>query len=236
MSDIVAAGPAATYETLSGVFDLHLLAPWLTDTNLEEGCRAAVKSGVRAVVVRPCDVDQAARWLPGSVVLASVVGLPHGVSTTAAKLYEGRDLLRRGAREIEWIANPARMLSRQFQDVETELEQIARSCEDAGAALTVVLRNDLFPDDLKIIGTKIAKRVGAARIGLVASAADLELVRPLLKDRLLVKAVRGVDTLAQALDARSAGCSLLGSAAAPAILDAWRAQLEAVQAAAGPVS
>jgi deoxyribose-phosphate aldolase len=235
VNEPAAAAPAATYESLARVVDLHLLLPELTDTDVAEGCRAAAEYGLRAVIVRPCDVDQAARWLREPIVLGAVVGHPDGVSTTAAKLYEGRDLLRRGARELEWVLNPARMLSRQFQDVETELVQIARSCEEAGAALTILLRNELFQDDLKIIATKIAKRVGAVRLSIVPSPGDLQLILPLLKERLQIKA-RGVETLEAALAARRGGCSLIGSAAAAPILEAWRTQLQAQQPAAQPVS
>jgi deoxyribose-phosphate aldolase len=237
VSDAAAAPPAETYETLARAADLHLLTPELTDTELAEGCRISREYGVRALVVRGCDVDQAVRWLGGSsVVLSGAVGYPDGTSTTGAKLYEGRDLLRRGARELEWIMNPARMLSRQFQDVETELEQIARSCEEAGAGLTVVLRNELFPDDVKIIGAKIAKRVGASRISIVFSAPDLQLIRPLLKERVQLKAGRGIDTLERVMEARSGGCTGFGSAVMAAILDARRTQLQAEESAPQPVS
>jgi deoxyribose-phosphate aldolase len=236
VSEPAAAAPAATYESLASAVDLHLLRPELTDTDLAQACRVASEYGVRAIVVRPCDVDQAARWLGGGPILVSVVGHPDGISTTAAKLYEGRDLLRRGARELEWVLNPARLLSRQFQDVETEIEQIARSCEDAGAALTVIVRNELLPDDVKIIATKIAKRVGAARLSILPAPADLQLINPLLKERLQLKAAVGITSLEQALAARSAGCAIVGSDIATAILDQWRAQIAPPQPAAAPVS
>ncbi|HET8546974.1 MAG TPA: hypothetical protein VFL57_03180 [Bryobacteraceae bacterium] len=228
---------AAATETLAAILDLHLLRPDLTDTDIAEGCRIAAEARLRGLLVRPCDVDQVVRWLSGSsVVLAAAVGHPDGVSTTAAKLYEGRDLLRRGARELEWTVNPARMLSRQFQDVETELAQIARSCEEAGAALTVVLLNELFQDDLRIIGVKIAKRVGAARISIRPSAADLQVMRPLLRDRVQLKAGRGVDTLEEALEAKAGGCVSIGSAAAVSVLEAWRVHMQAQQPASEHVS
>jgi deoxyribose-phosphate aldolase len=237
VSDPTAATPAESYESLARALDLHLLAPELTDTDIAEGCRIAREYGLRAFVARGCDVDQAVRWLAGSsVVLSGAVGYPDGTSTTGAKLYEGRDLLRRGVREIEWVMNPARLLSRQFQDIETELEQIARSCEEAGAGLTVVLRNELFSDDIKIIAVKIAKRVGASRVNIAASAPDRQLIRPLLKERVELKAGRGADTLEQVLEARAGGCTVFGSAAAAGILDAWRAQLQAEAAAPQPVS
>ena len=65
--------------------------------------------------------------------VSSVAGYPYGISTTGAKLYEGRDLLRLGVRELDFVLNPAAMISRQFQHVETELMQIVRSAHEADA-------------------------------------------------------------------------------------------------------
>jgi len=52
------------------------------------------------VIVRPSDVDLAARWMSGSVVrFGALTDSPHGYSTTAAKTYAARDLLRRGVQK-----------------------------------------------------------------------------------------------------------------------------------------
>ena len=93
------------------------------------------------------------------VRVASTVGFPHGSSNTAAKLYEGRDLLRRGAKEIDMVINIGKMISRQFQYVETELLQMAKSCQESGALLKVDLFEVSLTEDLKIIATKICKRI-----------------------------------------------------------------------------
>ena len=91
---------------------------------------------MRALIVRPSDVDNALRWLgPGSLIVGSTAGYPDGSTTTGAKLYEGRDLLRRGAREIEMVVNVGKLVSRQFQYVEMELLQMAKSCHESGAPL-----------------------------------------------------------------------------------------------------
>ena len=231
--------PGESYEDLARLMDLHLLRPEMTEDGLARGCRIAREYGMRAVVVRPSDADSAGRFLGlGVVSLASTAGFPDGTWSTPAKLYEGRDLLRRGIREIEIVVHPGKLISRQFQHVETELAQMSQSCAEQEASLTVVLRNDLLPEpDLKIIATKIARRIGAAYVSVFPIPADLELVRPLLRGTVGLKATR-VNTLDEALAARQAGCTRLGTGRGAEILDEWRARLSsAVESTApGPLS
>ena len=115
--------PLTRYEELAKMIDHSLLRPELTEEQVNEGCRIAREYQVASVTVRPCDVDFAVRQMQGSgVPVGSVAGFTHGSNTTAVKLYETRDMLRRGAREVDMVINISKLLSRQFQHVETELQ------------------------------------------------------------------------------------------------------------------
>lgn len=220
-----------SYESLAKQIEHHALRPEFTDTDIAEACRLARAYGIAALVVRPSDVDVAVRWLAGSdVVVASVAGYPDGSSATGTKLYEGRDLLRRGAREIDFVVSPGKLLSREYQHVEMELLQMANSCREAGALMKVLLRNELLDADAKAVATKIAKRVQA---GMISVAAEFDFFRPLLKDRIAMKALGAAD-LPEALACQVAGCTRIGTESTPAILDAWRAHLATLQPEAQP--
>lgn len=220
--------PVETYESLASLVDYHLLEPTLTTDQMANACRLAREYAIRAVVVRSMDVHLVAQWMSGSPVLvAAAVGHPSGTSTTGAKLYEGRDVLRVGARELEFVLNPSAMLSRSFQHVETELMQISQSCHQSGAKLTVVYNNSLLSNDLKIIATKICRRVEADVLSVEHSDADLELLRPLLKDVLALKQASPVSTLEEALAARAAGYRSFAVTTPAPLLDEWKAHLEA---------
>ena len=222
---------AETYESVALVLEHVLLRPDLSADDIAEGCRVAREYGVRAVVLRPSDVQLAARWMAGSAVAVSAaVGYPYGYSTTAAKLYEGRDLLRHGAAELDFTLNASTMISRQFQQVETELLQMVRSAQESGAIVKVVLNNRFLANDLKIIATKIAKRVEAAMISIDYREADAALLKPLLKDVLQLKCAGPVETLDEVLALRDAGFVRIGSTATAAILDEWKARLAAAAA------
>lgn len=220
--------PAETYESLASLIDYHLLEPTLSSDDIAQACQIAKEYSVRALVLRSCDVDLVSQWMSGSpVLIAGAAGYPDGTATTATKLYEGRDLLRVGAKEIEFVLNPARTISRQFSHVETELLQIAKSCHESGARLTVVYNSRFLADDLKIITTKICRRVEADVISIDASDSDLQLLRPLLKDQLRLKCATPARSLEEALAARTAGYSRIAATNPAVILDSWRAHLAA---------
>ena len=222
------AQPVETYESLASIIELTLLAPGLSTDDVDRGCQLAREYGLAAVVVRPCDVEMVSRWMSGSSVkVSSVAGYPYGTSTTGAKLYEGRDLLRLGVRELDFMLNPAAMISRQFQHVETELMQIVQSAHESDVNLTVVCNNRILADDLKIIATRICKRVEADTLAIQHIESDLQIIKPLLKDLLRLKRADGVLTMVEALVSRDAGYSRITTPNAAPILDAWKQKLAA---------
>ena len=226
--------PLTTYEGLARMIDHSLVRPELTDEHVVAGCELARRYQVASVSVRPCDVDLAARQLGGSgVAVGSVTGFPHGSSTTAVKLYEIRDLLRRGAKEVDMVLNIAKLLSRQFQYVEMELVQSAEECHKQGALLKVIFENAYLTEELKIVACRISARAGADFVKTSTGFApsgytleDLKLMRAHTPEHMGVKAAGGVRTLEKALEVYQAGCSRFGATATAAILDEWKARLE----------
>ena len=225
--------PLATFEDLAKLIDHSLLRPELPDEKVLEGCRIAGEYTVATVIVRPCDVDTAVRAMQGSGIgVSTVAGFPHGSSTTASKLYEVRDLLRRGACEVDMVLNIGRLISRQFEYVETELTQAAAACHEGGALLKVILENAYLTDELKIIACRIATNAGADFVktstGYAPSGAtieDLKLMRAHSGPNVRIKAAGGVRTLEGALEVYKVGCSRIGATATVAILEAWKRQI-----------
>jgi deoxyribose-phosphate aldolase len=207
-----------------------LLAPDAADDALHAGLQAAIRAGFGAVCVRPSDVDAAVRLCSGrGVTVASVVGFPHGGSTTAAKIYETRDLLRRGAREIEMVINLGKLRSRQFQYVEAEILQVAQACHESQAIMKVVLENSVLTEDLKVIACKIAKRAEADIVKTATGfarpspgwEADITLLKRVLKDVCQVEAGECVDTVDAAVRAYELGADRLCTPQAETLLATW---------------
>src|SRR5215831_14629278 len=95
-----------SYEELAGMIDHSLLNPTMTDRELDEGCAQAVKYRVASVCIKPYAVKRAAELLTGSsVALGTVVGFPHGGSTTEVKRFETEQACAEGATEIDVVIN-----------------------------------------------------------------------------------------------------------------------------------
>jgi deoxyribose-phosphate aldolase len=231
---IAARPPLTTYEGLAKMIDHSLLRPELNEEQVLEGIRLARRYDVASVCGRPGEADLIVRELEGSTVApSSVVGFPHGGSTTAAKIYEARDLLRRGIKEIDMVLNIGKLISRQFQYVEMELMQIAKACHEEGAILKVIFENAYLTEDLKVIACKISKRAevdyvktstGFAPSGYTRE--DLLLMKRIVGDRCKVKAAGGVRTVETALEVYECGCDRFGATQTAPILDAWKARLD----------
>ncbi len=228
--------PLTTYESLAKMIDHSMVRPELTDEQVVAGCELAKRYQVASVSVRPCDVDLAVRLLSGSgVAVGSLAGFPHGSTTTAVKLYEIREVLRRGAKEVDMVLNISKLLSRQFQYVEMELLQAAEECHKQGALLKVIFENAYLTDELKIVACRIA---GRAEVDFVKTSTafaptgytleDLKLMRAHTPEQIGIKAAGGVRTLEKALEVYQAGCSRFGATATAAILDEWKAHLQQV--------
>ena len=171
-------------------------------------------------------------WLPGSALhLSAITGTPHGYSTTAAKLYEARDLLRRGVHQLDTVMNTGKLVSRQFQYLETELQQMSDSCHQSGAVLAVNLESEFLNEELKILACRIARRAGVDYVG-TNDLADVPFLRTHSRDRLKIKSCAPTPDLATALAFRDAGCSRIQMTDPSQVLEAWKAQVAATAAPA----
>jgi deoxyribose-phosphate aldolase len=217
--------PPEKYEDLAGLIEYPLIRPELSEEDVARGCELAKQYGLASAIIRPSDVDLAVRWLKGSIVrLASLAGSPHGYSTTAAKLYAARDLLRRGVQEIGTVMNTGKLISRQFQYLEMELQQMAESCHESAAILTVNLESELLNEELKIVACRVARRAGADYIG-ANNPEDIALLQAHSRERLKIKTSAPIPDLETALALRDAGCMRMQLPGPGPILDAWKEQL-----------
>jgi len=227
------ARPApATREELAHLLDFPLLDPSLTAADMLDRLSSCKRNVPGGVVLRPRDVEAGVRALQGSALrIAAVCGFPHGTQTTASKLYEARDLLRRGAREIHAVVGVAQLLSREFQQVQTELLQLSELCRKEGAVFGAILECSYLPDELRIIACRAAER---ADVHLVKTstgfapgeitAADVKLLRHHLPEEIGVIAVDPCATLDRALEWHALGATRIETSSAAAILQEWTAR------------
>ena len=92
--------------------DHAVLKPQATEADLAAAVAMCRSRGVGCLCVRPVDVAAAARQLAGSgVVVASVVGFPHGSHRADVKALEAARAIADGARELDMVMNVGAFLS-----------------------------------------------------------------------------------------------------------------------------
>jgi deoxyribose-phosphate aldolase len=237
-----------TYEQLAGMIDHSLLHPTLTDRELEDGCRLAVKYGVASVCIKPYAAQRAAELLAGSGVrVGCVIGFPHGNSCTESKRYETELACRDGAVEIDMVINVGKALSGDWDYVERDVKAVCDEAHRHEAKVKVIFENDyldrggagLDGDNFKRRLCRICERAGADWVktstgfGFVkqpdgsynyrgATAHDLELMRAACSPRVQIKAAGGVRDLDSLIRVRELGAGRCGASATAAILDEYR--------------
>jgi len=223
-----------TLEQFAKTIDHSLLQPQLTEAEVVAGCELAARYHAASVCVKPYHVKLAAKLLAESDVLVStVVGFPHGSSTTETKLAEALQALDDGAVELDMVINYGELRSGHLGYVRDEVKAICDLAHARGAKVKVIFENANLTDEQKIAACKLCDEAGADWVktstGFAptgATVADIKLMRANVSDRVQVKAAHGVRTLATALEMIEAGVTRIGATATATICDdfvKWRA-------------
>lgn len=221
-----------SYEQLAKTIDHSLLRPELTEAEVIAGCELARRYHVASACVKPCHVALAARQLAGSdVAVGTVVGFPHGSSTTATKVAEARAAIAAGAVELDMVINIGELRSGQVDYVREDIRAVVEAAEGK-AIVKVILENAYLTDEEKVLGCKLAERAGAHFVktstGFApsgATIADLKLMRASVGPQVQVKAAHGVRTLDAILEVIDAGVARVGATATATILDDFRKRM-----------
>jgi deoxyribose-phosphate aldolase len=216
-----------TYDDIAGMIDHSLLKPFLTDREIEEGCRIADQYKVASVCVRPSDVGRAAKILKGSPVrLGTVIGFPHGTTTTLTKVTEAKEALENGAVELDVVLNIGKLKSGDYDYVKSDLIAVTSIAHEKKAVVKVIFENCYLDDEEKIAACKICSEVGVDYVktstGFGSGGAedkDIRLMRENSDPAIKLKAAGGIRTLERAIEVRKLGCSRIGATATVGILE-----------------
>lgn len=218
-------------EQLAKTIDHSLLRPELTQAEVVAGCELAARYQVASVCVKPCYVSLAAGLLKGSgVAVGTVVGFPHGSSTSYVKAVEANEALSNGATELDMVINIGELRSGNYDVVREDIRSVVQAA--AGKALVkVILENAYLTDEEKVIACKLVEEASADFVktstGFApggATLADVHLMRASVSPAIQVKAAGGVRTLETALQMIDAGVTRMGATATAAILDEFKSR------------
>lgn len=222
---------------IARLIDHALLHPTLTDNDLKEGCRLAVKYQTATVCIKPYAVKQASEWLFDSgVMVSTVIGFPHGSNTIEQKLSECKQAISDGAVELDMVVNVGKVLSEDWSYIQEELQTIQSVLNEKRIILKVIFETDFLTTPYKI---KLCSICNDAKVAFVktstgfgfvkqrengfqttgATTEDIALMRKYCDPQIQVKASGGIRTLNDVLKMVKAGATRIGTGSTQTIMD-----------------
>jgi len=216
-----------TVRDVAALLDHAVLKPNFTSADLAAQAAMCVDRSVGCLCVRPCDVAAAARHVAGSpVVVASVIGFPHGSHRSETKALESRLAIADGARELDMVLAIGALLSDDESRVRDDIAAVVAEARPHGALVKVIFETCYLTPAQIVTACRLSEEAGADFVktstGFGTAGATPEAVRLMLDavgGRLGVKASGGIRSWADAVMYLDMGCKRLGVGDAATILD-----------------
>jgi deoxyribose-phosphate aldolase len=224
-------------QALAKMIDHSLLHPTMTDDEILAGCELALRYDVATACVKPYAVTMARDALDNSnVAVCSVIGFPHGNSTTTIKVAETEQAILDGAAEIDMVINIGKALGGDWEYVQADIRAVNQACQAKGALLKVIFETDYLQDEHIIRLCQICSDLEAAFVktssgyGFVKQASGdynylgatervLSLMRKHSAPGVQLKAAGGVRDLDALLRVRDLGATRCGATATESMME-----------------
>ena len=202
---------------IKSYIDYTLLKPTATEQDIISLCETALKNNYYSVCVNPCFVALAKRCLyQTNVKVVSVVGFPLGANTLETKIFEAKDAIKNGADEIDFVINQGKLKQGDIQYIINEIKELKNVCGDRILKViieTCNLNTTLLPLICKaciLSGADFIKTsTGFGAFG--AKLQDIEKIKELCGNKILIKASGGIKTKEQAENFIKAGATRIGT-------------------------
>ena len=201
----------------SKYIDHTLLKPDAVKAQIIQLCKEAKEYDFASVCVNPCWIETARKELAGSDVnVCVVIGFPLGAMTSAAKVFEAKDAIERGADEVDMVLNVGWLKDGDDAAVTNEIKAVKEAV--GSHVLKVIIEACLLTNDEKVRACQDAEKAGADFVKTStgfstggATVEDVALMKKMVGDRLKVKAAGGIRTK-EAMDAMiAAGAERIGT-------------------------
>lgn len=217
-------GIKAPSQDLAGMIDHTLLKPDATTAELRQICDEARQYHFSTVCVNSVNIPFVSRELNGSGVKPiAVIGFPLGAAITSAKVFEAREAVRNGAKEIDMVINIGALKSSDFSTVLSDIQAVVSASRPY--LVKVILETSKLDHEQKVIACALSKAACAAYVktstgfgGGGATTEDIALMRRIVGENMGVKASGGIHSLAEAEAMRAAGATRIGASASVAIV------------------
>ncbi len=228
-----ATGTRLTIQDVADLFDHALLKPELTPQEVAESTRGLAAERIWSVCVRPSDVALAAQTIAqveGSPTrVCTVLGFPHGTTSTAGKVAEARQALADGAVELDMVLNIGRLLGGDLDAVREDIAAVVQVGHEAGALVKVIFETALLDESAKLAACRVSTEAGAdftkTSTGFAGGGATLEdvaLMRANTPEHMEVKASGGVRDIPTLLAMLAEGVTRIGTSSTMKLLQEAR--------------
>jgi len=158
------------------------------------------------------------------VLVGTVVGFPHGTSTTEVKVFETKQAVADGATEIDMVINIGHLKSGMNAEVQADIKAVVDA--SAGHTVKVILENAYLTDEEKVTACKLSEAAGAHYVKTStgyaptgASIADIKLMKASVSPHIKIKSAGGVRTLDSLMEYLDAGISRSGATTTAVMID-----------------
>ncbi len=213
---------------LAKMIDHTLLGPTASSKGVAELCREAKKYRFASVVVNPCHVNLARDLLKETAVkVCTVIGFPHGTSTSEVKAFEAQKAIASGAEELDMVINVAALKEGDYVTVLEDIKAVCAAVQKATGPILVkvILETALLEEAEKVAGAILAKAGGADFVKTStgfgpggATVEDVELLRQTVGEKVGVKAAGGIRDYETALAMIEAGATRIGASRSVSIV------------------
>lgn len=206
--------------------DHTLLKPEVTDKEIAVLCEEAQEHGFFSVCIQPAWVKTAAEKLQESEVkVCTVIGFPHGATTSEVKAFETKDAISNGADEVDMVINIGQLKAGNLDYVGADIKSVVDAANKE-ALVKVIIESSLLNEDEIVTVSKLAKEAGADFVktstGFNGGGATVEavaLMRLTVGDDMGVKASGGVRSSEDAMKMIEVGATRIGASSGIAIVN-----------------
>ncbi|WP_100331615.1 deoxyribose-phosphate aldolase [Bacillus xiapuensis] len=210
---------------MAKTIDHTLLKADATKEEIKKLCEEAKAYGFASVCVNPSWVAFASEQLAGTEVkVCTVIGFPLGATTTEVKAFETKDVIQKGAQEVDMVLNIGALKDGDEETVLKDIQAVTAAAK--GKALSkVIIETSLLTDEEKQKACQLAVAAGADYVKTStgfstggATVEDVALMRRTVGPHVGVKASGGVRSKEDAENMIKAGATRIGASSGVKII------------------
>lgn len=219
-----------TIDELARFIDHTNLKPTATREDMRLLCNEAKDYHFKMVAINQVQSELCSDLLKDTDInIGAAISFPLGQTSIASKVAETKDAIKNGATEIDYVINITEVKEKNWNYLQSEMEQIVAVCKENEVISKVIFENAYLEDEEKIALCEIAKEVKPDFIktstGFAPSGAtfeDVKLMKEHVGPEVKVKAAGGIRDAQTFKKMIACGAERIGTSSGIAIIEALK--------------